>query len=190
MNNNVSYNFTQTGAEPLTTTDVKNYLRISDTNDDTLVGALITASRSVAEKYLNKLIVQNTVTMTLDYFPGGGMRLPYGPVQSVTSIQVTDNSTPGVQTTWASSNYLVDVPGQRIVWADAAVFPSTMAQINGVQVTYVAGYGLATDITGIPSGIIQGLRHLIATSYENREVPVDLPPLVKTLLSPFKKLVI
>jgi uncharacterized phiE125 gp8 family phage protein len=184
--NNVSYTFTQTGAEPVALTDAKNFLRIDQTSDDSLVGALITSARSTAEKYINKLIVQQTVTMTMDSLPCGiGFKLPYGPVQSVTSITLTDNT--GTTTTWNPSNYIVDLSGQRIVYATAATFPSSYNVANAVVVTYVAGYGLLTDMSGVPSGIVQAIRHLISASYENRETAEAVPPLVCTLLSPFKK---
>lgn len=176
----------QTGAEPLALDDAKNYLRIDSgvTTDDDLVTALISGARSVAEKYISKAIVQQTVTMNIDYLPRGGILLPYGPVQSVTSIQVTDDT--GAQTTWDASNYLVDTTGRRIVYLSTATFPASYQEINGVVVTYVAGYGTSTvDSTGIPNGIVQAIRHLVAASYENRETAVDVPPLVSTLLDAF-----
>jgi len=188
MRNFYSITKAQTGAEPLALSDAKTYLRIDGTDDDTLVTALIASSRSVAEKYINKAIVQYTVTLTLDYLPPGGILLPIGPVQSVTSIQVTDSS--NTTTTWNSSNYVVDTQGGRIVYVVGASLPPSYALVNGVTVTYVAGYGLASDVTGVPAGIVQGIRHLIAGSYENREVAVDVPPLVCALLDPFKKYVI
>jgi len=183
-----NYIFTQTGIEPLTLEDAKLFLRIDQTSDDDLVTALVSSARTTAEKYLNKLIVQQTVTMTMDSLPCGGFKLAYGPVQSVTSVKVTDSS--GAQTTWDASNYIVDTSGSRIVYTPTAVFPTTYQSINAMQVVYVAGYGLATDASTIPGGIVQALRHLMAATYENREVADAVPPLVAALLSPFRKLVI
>lgn len=187
--NNVSFIFTQTGAEPVALADAKNYLRIDQSSDDSLVTALVQSARSTAEKYINKIIVQKTVTMTMDMLPGGiGFKLPYGPVQSLSSITLTDNT--GTTTTWDSSNYTLDISGQRVIYSAIAVFPTSYNVASSVVVTYVAGYGLATDITTIPGGIVQAIRHLVAATYENREVSAAVPPLVCTLLQPFKKFVL
>ena len=198
--NNISFTFTETGAEPVALTDAKDYLRIDTTNtsDDSLVTALITSARTKAEKLINKSIIQKTVLMTMDYLPSmnsymdmrygnpiltpSGFRLKYGPIQSVTSIETTDDT--NTTTLWSSSNYLVDISGQRIAYATQAVFPISYQVINGVQVTYVAGYG-DVNALGIPGGIVQAVRHLVAHSYENRETADAIPPIVCELLTPF-----
>jgi uncharacterized phiE125 gp8 family phage protein len=186
-----SITLTQTGIEPIVLEDALNFLRVDAIQggaDNDLVTALIQSSRSVAEKYINRLIVQYTVTINMDEFPAGGFKLPYGPVQSFTSIQVTDNQ--GNQTVWNASNYIVDLTGGRVVYALNATFPLTYAEINAIEVTYVAGYGLATDNSEVPAGIVQACRHMVAESYENRETATELSPLVCMLLNPFRKLVI
>lgn len=56
-------------AEPVSTTEAKAHLRVDITDDDTYIGALITAARQEAEAYLRRALVTQKWQMTLDQFP-------------------------------------------------------------------------------------------------------------------------
>ena len=99
-------------------------------------------------------------------------RLPWPPLQSVSSIQWTD--TAGNVSTVPSSTYIVDTfsePG-RVALGFGQTWPSQSAQgnaiepVSGVTVTYVAGYA---DVAHVPTSIKQAMLLLLATWYENRE---------------------
>lgn len=94
------------GAEPVTTTEVKNFLRLegfTDTNastseslsdfdfDDTLIGETITAARETFEKLCGVSIVTKTIVATLTNLKGR-IEIPYGPVNSITSLYNSEGS--------------------------------------------------------------------------------------------------
>ena len=54
----------------------------------------------------------------------------------------------------------------RIGIKNGYTWPSIQDEINALTVTYVAGYGDAGS--DVPGNILQAMRYLIATYYENR----------------------
>ena len=63
------YLITPPAAEPVSLVDAKAWLRVSFTNDDTLISSLITAARFYAENYLNRQLVTATWELRNDIFP-------------------------------------------------------------------------------------------------------------------------
>lgn len=159
--------------EPITTTEAKSHLRVDGTDEDTLIGALIVAAREFCETYQNRAYVTQTWTLTLDEFPTDGstwIDIPLPPLQSVSSIVYLDAE--GTSTTWGTSNYVVDTkstPG-RVALAPDKSWPTTQAgRINAVTITFVAGYGAASDV---PDKVKQALYLLAGHWYANREAEV------------------
>jgi len=59
--------------EPIALTDVKNYLRIDFSDDDTLIGYLITRVRGIAERVTGRALATQTITETFTIArPKGG----------------------------------------------------------------------------------------------------------------------
>lgn len=56
-------------AEPLTLTETKNFLRVSITDDDSLISTLITAAREACESYTSRSFCFKGYKQTLDSFP-------------------------------------------------------------------------------------------------------------------------
>src|SRR4051812_20820114 len=94
--------------EPLTSTEVKDYLRIIDTSQDSVVTMLIQAARSTTETYLRRALLPQQWRLTLDRFPGSWpytygfgqvqspkreIHIPKSPLISVDSIFYPDPST-------------------------------------------------------------------------------------------------
>lgn len=71
---------TITGAEPLTTSEVKSYLKIDFTTDDTLIGTLITGVREQIEKFTGLALIAKTIELFDEEIPEE-IKLPY-PVHS------------------------------------------------------------------------------------------------------------
>lgn len=65
--------------EPITLDEVKNYLRLDNTADDTLITAMITNARLQAEKYLNSDILAKDREMFLTSIDEP-FNLPYAPL--------------------------------------------------------------------------------------------------------------
>ena len=60
---------TPAASEPITLTEAKNFLRVDHSDDDTLISALITASRQMCEEYTRRILVTTTVDEYFDKFP-------------------------------------------------------------------------------------------------------------------------
>jgi Phage gp6-like head-tail connector protein len=92
--------------------------------------------------------------------------LERGTVQSVTSIQYTDEN--GTAQALDPAAYKVDTYSTpaRIVPAYGTTWPATRNEINAVRVTYVSGYGAATTV---PEGIKRWMLLRLGAMYENRE---------------------
>jgi uncharacterized phiE125 gp8 family phage protein len=177
------------GSEPLDVADVKNYLRILGFNaDNDLCASLIAAARAAFENYSGRYLITQTVTQTMDAFPCGSvLTLLKGPVIGVSEIAYFANANDEEPTIISEDAYVADAASQRIVLKDGATFPTVGRVIAGAKVTYVAGFG---DAASIPPSILQGMRHLIAHFYVNRETAEAIPPVVDALWYPFKVLVI
>ncbi len=155
-------------SEPLTLVEAKAHLRITHTDDDDYIDALIIAAREAAEHVTQRSLLPQTWTLTLDCFPGcdGVIRLSRPPVTAVTWVKYYD--TTNAQTTLSSSAYTTDFqtePG-RIVPAYGYTWPQTYDRINAVEVKYAAGYANAA---AVPQQIKQWMLMRIASMYENRE---------------------
>ena len=80
-------------SEPLTLTQVKNHLRIDDTNSDDELTLLLAAARAHVETRTNRQLMRATYTMTFDRWPSGNeiaLRMP--PLESVTSVTYYDEN--------------------------------------------------------------------------------------------------
>jgi uncharacterized phiE125 gp8 family phage protein len=185
---------TQPAAEPISSTEAKAHLRVDHTDDDTLIGALITAARMHCENFTRRKLISQTLTGKLDRFPAddGEILLPYPPLVSVTSVKYID--TDGVLQTMSASDYAADtysLPG-RITLAYGEIWPTPRDIENAVTIVWTAGYGAAGS--SVPQPIRQAMLLLIAHWYENREVAItgtiitQIPLAVEALLWPYRML--
>jgi hypothetical protein len=115
----------------------------------------------------------------------GNIALPKPSLQSVTSIQYMDvNNT---LQTWDPSNYQVitdNDPGYILPLQSYPTVSSTAA--DGVQITYVAGYG--PDGTSVPGTIAIAIKLMLAGWYETRSpstVAAGVEQAVHSLLSQY-----
>lgn len=169
--------------EPVSLAEAKAHLRVDFTDDDALIQSLIRAAREYIETATERSLITQTWKLTLDAFPAippsaltwqgtfDQFRLPYPPLQSVTSIVYTDAA--GAPTTVSSSVYVVDTvsePG-RIALATGQTWPTNSLQtVNGVAVTYIAGY---SSVGLVPQSIRQAILLTAGHWYENRETVVS-----------------
>lgn len=164
-------------AEPLTTSEVRNFLNLTSTDDDDMLTLLIQTAREWAQQTAGRVFLSQTIKEYWDRWPTecldgpmlSGWTLSVAPATSVTSIQYID--TAGATQTWATTNYTVDaksVPA-RIVPTDAVQYPSLSNVPNAVFATYVAGYA---TVAAVPPTARAAMLQKIAFLYENRE---DMP---------------
>ena len=178
--------------EPVSLAEAKTHCRVEISDDDSLINALITAARELCEAYTGRLFITQTWDFVRWTWPSGTiMRLPRPPLQSVTYIHYTDHD--AVTSTFASSNYLVEVVGEpgRVVllegksWPTVALYPAA-----AIWTRFVAGYG--DTGSDVPGPIRQAILLLVGHWYEHREavltgtVAREMPLAVQALLWPFR----
>lgn len=167
--------FTDAGNPVLSTAEAKRHLRedLSDTNNDSDIDAIVEAATFQCEMHTNRKFITRTVTMTLTGFPNGRvLPLPFGQLQSVTSINYEDVDS--ADKLWAASNYQVNTavePGL-IVLAPDIDWPDTEDEREAaVTIVYDCGYGDAA--TDVPANAVQAVKVLTHHFYNHRDAVMD-----------------
>lgn len=177
--------------EPITLAEAKGHLKVDFSADDSYISALIAAARQEVEQYCSISLVSQTFEQAFDGFPASTRKNPHqslmlwrSPLVSVTSIVYISES--GDSVTENSDNYAVDTHSQppRISpvygysWQSAQDIPAS------VVVTFVAGYGDASDV---PAPIKQAMLLMIGSWYDNREDSVyNLPTHSRKILDHYR----
>lgn len=193
---------TAPSGEPVTTAELRDWVRVSGSAHDTLLASLGAAARELCEKLMGRALMTQTWRLSLDGFPWPGgwhvlrhpsiwpdphtIRLPKAPLQSVTGVTYYDMG--GNLQTLATSVYDVDAahdPG-RITLALGQTWPVTRPRPGAVRVEFVAGYGNAA---AVPEAIKLAIKLSVAQWFENREAVVtgtiatELPWAARQLLA-------
>jgi len=179
--------------EPVLLSDIKAHLRVSETDEDTLISSLITAARVHVEHLLMRKMITQSWSYFLDQWPDNDtITLPFNPVQSVNSIAVFDKDNNSIIV--PSSDYYVDAAGDpgRVVWLAAGNRHEPNRVANGIEVQFTTGYG---DNPGdVPEPLKQAITLLVSHWYEHREpvevgeLPAQVPMMITTLLAPYRSL--
>ena len=157
--------------EPISLDEAKLHLRVDldDATEDALINSLITTARQYCEGYQRRNYITQTWELWLDDFPPLiYINIPLPPLQSVTHVKYY--GTDDTEYTFSSDDYFVDTKSEpgRVSLGYIKQWPSTtLRPVNGVCVTFVAGYGDAD--TDIPQSVKQAMLLLIAAWYEQRE---------------------
>ena len=157
---------------PVSLQEAKEHLRISSSNTDHDfdIALKLTAARQWVEKFLHRKLMTQTVTKYFHDWPADKdhIVIPYGNLQSVASIKYKD--TDGDQTTWTSSEYIVDTdeePG-RVTLAYGEHWPTTtLYPTNAIEIIYSCGYGAYAG--NVPEPIKQAIMLKLSDLYEQRE---------------------
>lgn len=176
--------------QPATLAETKAHLRVTHTDEDDYISSLIVAATQHIERIVGISLMERTYRLTLDAF-SDYIELPRGPVQSVTSVQYTDED--GITQTVATADYTVDLTSNRqwIVRNSDATWPTPLDAVNVVTVEYVAGYDtLPPDLTDLRHAILLLVGHF----YVNREavnvgnIVNEMPLAVDALIQPHRSI--
>lgn len=160
--------------EPVSLAELKLHLRIDHSDEDEYLKAILLVARERVEDFTARALLTQTWRICLDLFPSGDfIELPYGNLQSVTSLKYKDSD--GVETTIAeTTEYLVETNGTdrgRIVLPYGESWPSfTAYPSQPISIVFVCGWTKATDV---PSAIKAAILLLAADSYNLREIHTD-----------------
>lgn len=150
--------------EPVTLADMKNYLRVVGTDEDSLITNQIAAARQKVEKILGRaLITQSWIKVSSISLRR--ITIEYPPLQSITSIKTYDDA--DVATVNSSANYIVvstSEPG--LVLLKKGVSWLTHRNDASFEIIFVAGYGDAAS--DIPEEIIEGVKMYVTKIYNRR----------------------
>lgn len=190
--------------EPVALDRVKQHCRVDNATDDLLLMDLVATARIMAEGYLGRSLITQTIRWTVrpesmvrparSVFPPS-LNLPRSPVQSISSVVALDAL--GNSTTIAAASlpivppalftgYIADLTleparlrlGWNTVLSDGRLLGSV--QLDHVAVTMIAGYG---DPETVPRNIVQAILLYVAFLYENRgDDGGEIPKAVERLL--------
>ena len=175
--------------EVLDADEVRDHLRIVDTDEDDHLERLIIAAREWCEAETNRALATQTWQFALDCFPcDGEISIPHAPLQSITSITYVDSA--GATQTLPTTEYQVDtfsVPA-RVKPAYGKSWPTTREVYNAVVITAECGYA---DQTEVPQKLKQAMLLVIAHLYEHREEVSDfqtfqVPKASEWLAAPYR----
>lgn len=80
---------TVTGSEPVTANEVKSYLKVDFSNDDTLISDLITGIREQIELFTGLSLVVKTIEYFDDEIPDE-IKLPYPEHDAITEVKINN----------------------------------------------------------------------------------------------------
>jgi uncharacterized phiE125 gp8 family phage protein len=172
--------------EPITLTEMKDYLRLDDDTQDDLVAGLVKAARLMVECASRRILIEQRWRVVLDRWPRDGrVILPLAPLLAVDGIKVLD-----------ASGAATEVPPS-LIDGDGAGDPPSIAVTNapepgksrnGISIELRAGYGAGPD--AVPATLKLAIKILVAHWFENRGDVVGeqiLPPEAMALVAPFQR---
>lgn len=157
-----------TGSEIVTTQNVKDYVRIDTTADDSIIALMIEQARIWCENYISRDIVAKNRTYYVDK-TNGLFDLPFAPVSSISAVTVEGET--AEYTVLGLDNETIELDG---------------GSAEQVKVTYAT--------TGLSDGLLkQAILQLVSTYYDNRSDFVsgsisEIPTNVKSILSSYKSM--
>lgn len=191
--------------EPLTLSEVKNYLRIASavTSDDAHITALITEAREYVERVTGRALITQVITEYFDSLPVLSpssklqtriLSLYIAPVISIDGFSyVAQGGHPSTYTIWdntGNSKFFLDnisggkgIGPARICLRTDVEWPDIEVYTNAVKVIYTAGYGSAA--ANVPGPIKRVMYRLISHWYYHPEKTDDIE-LVSDILNHYK----
>jgi uncharacterized phiE125 gp8 family phage protein len=174
---------------PVTLEQARHHCRIDFGDDDVYLVALVEAATLLAEKWLGRSLISQTLEMTLDGFPACPVPLRRPPIETMGSVKYDDPAF-GEVTLDNSAYRLVDRPDAKLTLAYGVTAWPLSASGDAVRIRYTAGYGASGD--AVPAAIRQAILLFVGHWFANREtvlvgqVPAELPIAAESLLSAYR----
>tara|TARA_R110002050_G_scaffold124877_1_gene244202 strand:+ start:4902 stop:5492 length:591 start_codon:yes stop_codon:yes gene_type:complete len=171
----------------------KNFLRVTNSAEDTLIGTLIIAAVEVAQNYTNSRFLDTEYIMTMDSWTDVLVQndlpqiiLPYAPLSSIEHLKYYDSA--NVHQTWSASNYSVNkyINQSGFLEIDSGVTtPTLYDRPDAIEIKFKAGYG--TSGSDVPESIKIAILLILGKMYEMREDSVSkLPKSSEYILDPYR----
>jgi len=140
---------TVTGSEPVTALEVKNYLKVDFTTDDTLIGQLITGAREAIEEFTGLSLVASTV-IYFDDVIDEVIKLPFPEHTAITELKYNGAVSTDYKKT-GLTQFLIKTNGTA----------ANNDNDSGIKITY-------TTAGVCPTGIKNEILKAIDEKYRNR----------------------
>lgn len=169
---------TAAATNPVTLTEAKAHLREVDTDNDTLIGSMVSAATKYAEKFLGRALIDQTWELVLDEFPTDedelAIKIPLPPLIEVESIKYDDGD--GVEQTLDEDLYVVDSASQPGWVVPVSTWPTSINDaVNSVRIRFRAGY-LDTSVSpaeeNVPDNIKAAILLHVGALFAHRETVV------------------
>jgi len=184
------------GAEPVSVSDARGWLRVGHDDEDALIASLIVAARERVEALTGLALITRSWREVLDSWPqrrlsacGQAVRTGAGPLISVEAVRIYEPH--GEASVWSPDEYAVETgdPGRIIAIAPFAL-PRPGRRAGGIEIDFTAGFGPAPD--DVPAPLREAVLRLTADSYGGRHAPeaargeAGLPDGVAHLIRPYR----
>ena len=203
---------------PIELDETKEYLEVSNEDDNNLISSLMEAAVVIAEDHCQRVWVDRTFRQTFDrpgilgayedyvqgfraydsYSRHGGftpqvenhLKLFKKPVKSITSIEYFTKEQPDTAQVWDPSKYNLDNRGTiaRVYPNADEYFPLNLRDSDSIVVTYVAGSALVKN--DVPESVRLAMKAIVANLYENRGDMGNggIPAMAERLLGPHQNI--
>lgn len=175
---------TPPAAEPVTLDELKLYLRLDGSDEDSLVAGLGRAARERVEAETGARLIHQLWRLTLDGWPAGGVAtVPFGPVRGVVALRArnANGSTRELPVSLARPLEGADPP--------RVVFEAPPAGLAPGPVELDLLIGFAATGADAPAAFLEALRRLVAAAFENRgDADTPSPRAALAALAPFRSL--
>jgi uncharacterized phiE125 gp8 family phage protein len=197
---------TQPSHEPVSLVDMKDFLRIDTTDQDNVIGSLITTARMSVETHTNRCLVNQQFEISFDRFPGSWpfsygfgssllspfreIHLPRYPLYSVDVFQYTDMTTGSPVAMIVNTDYQVSgaEPG-RLQPAYGQAWPIARWSLESILIRFTAGYGdtsASPSIGAAPPAVFNtAIKLMVGHWFENRESQ-EMPKAAENLIQPYR----
>lgn len=169
------------GSEPVTTAELKTYVGYlgSDTATETLLENLGKSARLRLEQYTGRNFVEKTMILAIDGV-GVSVPLPYGPVNSVTSVEVYDVYGALDSTLIADDDYYLVGEFDKYIRLESWFHGAYL------KITYKSGY--KSDGYALPQALKDAILMQAKYDFDNRGTGEREPVIsdVKNMLIPYR----
>lgn len=176
---------------PVTVAEMKAYLKVDGSDEDTLIEALINVAVERVEQYIDKKLIKQKWAVYFDHFPctkkkdmwvdgvidasvasvlGGAspiINLPIGVMMSLEEFNTYADD--DVKVSSSVSDFTVDTEGPfgRVCLKQGGVWPTTVLRgMNGIEIIGFFGYGEAAS--DVPNAIKNAIKVLVGKLFEDR----------------------
>tara|TARA_R100000458_G_C8226483_1_gene209407 strand:- start:410 stop:982 length:573 start_codon:yes stop_codon:yes gene_type:complete len=176
------------GTQIVSTADLKTHCRISTSEDDTYLESLESAAVRTLEEYTNLFLLTTTCKQYGNTFKDLNI-LFKSPAQSE-SFEVYYRKDSTTTLSFTDEVDLIHlIKPARIELKAGSSTPSTLDTFQAWRAEYKVGYA---NIASIPKPLIQAIKIMVATMYENRQSVIvgktvsEIPKTAEYLMNPFK----